>query len=272
MRTRFIGLDLAWSPRNNSAAVVLEAQGSSAQWIDHREELGDDEEIHSFLCSAAASGSALVAIDAPLIVPNEKGGRPVDRQISRIFGRFHAGCYPANRNRGCARGEGLVDELRREGFVHHPYFEQRTSERTVFEVYPHPASIALFDLERTLKYKARSGRTIAFRRQQLSRLRDELLTLSDAEPAMHVTVDVTTRELGALRGRRFKRFEDLLDAAVCAYTAYHAWYWGPQGYEVYGDTSCGYILVPMTQRMRHRLAEVASQLRASGAPRGLTCT
>jgi predicted RNase H-like nuclease len=237
--------------------VVLKAQDARAQWIDHREQLGDDQEVLSFLRNAAQSSSALVAIDAPLIVPNEQGGRPVDRQISRIFGRFHAGCYPANRSRGCVRGEGIVDGLRREGFVQDPHIERRTSsKRTVFEVYPHPATIALFGLERTLKYKARSGRTMAFRRQELSRPRDELLNLRNAEAAMLSPVDVATRDLEVLRGRGFKRFEDLLDAAVCAYIAYHAWYWGPQGYEVYGDMSCGYILVPMTQRMRHRLAEL----------------
>ena len=38
-----------------------------------------------------------VAIDAPLVVPNATGQRPVDRLVTRQYGRFHAGAYPANR-------------------------------------------------------------------------------------------------------------------------------------------------------------------------------
>jgi predicted RNase H-like nuclease len=251
---RFIGLDLAWSPRNNSAVVVLEAEARQACWIDHREQLKADHEVISFLRDSAHEGPALVAIDAPLIVPNEQGARPVDRAITRIFGRFGAGCYPANRSRGCTRGEVIVEALCGESFVHDPHIQQRTAKRAVFEVYPHPATIALFDLERTLKYKARAGRTLGFRRQQLASLRDHLLGLANAEPAMLSSPDLATNDLQALRGLGLKQHEDLLDAAVCAYTAYYAWYWGAQGYRVYGDTCSGYILVPMTQNMRQRLA------------------
>jgi len=250
---RLIGLDLAWSPRNNSAAVVLEAQGSHAQWITHREQLGADEEVISFLTAAAGDGAALVAVDAPLTVPNDQGGRPVDREITRIFGRFHAGCYPANRSRGCTRGEDIVEALERNGFVHDPHVQQGQATRAVFEVYPHPATISLFDLEKTLKYKPRPGRSLSFRRQELGRLRDHLLHLSQAEPSMSCPVKVATRDLNALRGQHLKHYEDLLDAAVCAYTAYFAWYWGCHGYHIYGDTRSGYILVPVTPTMRKRL-------------------
>jgi len=255
MSARFIGLDLAWSPRNTSAAVVLEAREHKVHWIDHRERLGDDGEVLSFLCNSAQSGPALIAIDAPLIVPNEQGARPVDREITRIFGRFGAGCYPANRSRGCTRGEAIVEALTRQGFAQEPFIERRTAKRAVFEVYPHPATIALFDLEQTLKYKARPGRTLDSRCQELRRLRDQVLQLANAQPALISRCDVLTQDLQVLRGLRLKRYEDLLDAVVCAYTACYAWYWGPKGYQVYGDTCQGYILVPMTRRMRQRLAE-----------------
>ncbi len=254
MITRFIGLDLAWSPRNNSAAVVLEAQNDSARWIAHCERLGDNEEVLAFVRKAAGRGPALVAIDAPLIVPNEEGARPVDRQITRLFGRYHAGCYPANRSRGCMRGEDLVDGLTRDSFVQDPYVRLQAATRTVFEVYPHPAMIVLFDLERTLKYKPRRKRTMDFRRSELARLQHYLIGLQHGTPAMSSPPAVADRDPSALRGAAFKRCEDLLDAATCAYIAYYAWYWGPTGYQVYGDTTQGYILVPMTRRMRERLA------------------
>ncbi len=254
MNTRFIGLDLAWSTRNQSAAVVLEAEAGHARWIAHCDRLGEDAEVLAFVQQGAGSGPALVAIDAPLIVPNQKGARPVDRQITRVFGRFGAGCYPANRNRGCTRGEGIVAALAQFDFVQDPYLQPRAMTRTAFEVYPHPAMVVLFGLERTLKYKARRRRSMDFRRSELARLQSYLVSLHQCEPAMLIPADVAGRDICALYGSAFKHHEDLLDAAVCAYVAYYAWYWGPPGYQIYGDMTQGYILVPMTPQLRDRLA------------------
>lgn len=255
MNTRFIGLDLAWSPRNNSAGVALEAEREAAHWTGYRECLGDNADVLAFIREAAHDGPALVAIDAPLIVPNDEGARPVDRQITRLFGRYGAGCYPAYRNRpgSCTRGEEIVAALVQDGFVQDPYVKQKAGTRSIFEVYPHPAMLSLFHLEHTIRYKARLDRGLDFRHSELQRLRDCLLNLEHGVPAMHTPNAVASLDVHALRGNAFKRYEDLLDAAVCAYIAYYAWYWGPAGYEVYGDTTQGYILVPMTQWMRKRL-------------------
>lgn len=257
MNTRFIGLDLAWSPRNKSAAVVLKANDPVATWCSHAERLGDDSEVLAFLREAAGAGPALIAIDAPLIVPNVEAARPVDRHITSLFGRYGAGCYPAYRNRpgGCTRGERIVARLSEAGFVHDPHIHSRQAVRSVFEVYPHPATLSLFELDRTLKYKARPKRSLDLRRSELTRLRDLLTSLREREPAMFIPATVAHRRIGTLRGIAFKRYEDLLDATICAYIAYYAWYWGPGGYEVYGDMSTGYILVPVTEWMRQRLAQ-----------------
>jgi predicted RNase H-like nuclease len=256
LNTRFVGLDLAWSPRNNSAAVVLEASGAVATWCGHAERLGDDAELLAFLRQAAGTGPALIAIDAPLVVPNVEGSRPVDRQITSLFGRYGAGCYPAYRNRpgGCTRGERIVAGLSAAGFVQDPYIQTRQAVCSVFEVYPHPATISLFELDRTLKYKARPKRSLDLRRSELARLRDFITSLRHRQPAMPMPAIVTHRRIDVLRGGALKRYEDLLDAAICAYIAFYAWYWGPGSYEVYGDMSTGYILVPMTEWMRQRLA------------------
>ncbi len=253
---RFIGVDLAWSPRNNSAAVTLEAEAQPARWIAHSDHLGDNAAVLAFLQDAAAVSPALVAIDAPLIVPNEEGSRPVDRQITQTFGRYGAGCYPAYRNRpgSCTRGEQLVAELARAGFVQDPYLRTQVPVRSVFEVYPHPATIALFQLKHTIKYKMRPDRTLDFRRSELERLRGYLASLNGHEPAVSIPAAVADLDISQLRGSAFKRYEDLLDAVLCAYVAYYAWYWGPAGYQVYGDLTRGYILVPMTAWMRERLA------------------
>lgn len=211
MLTRFIGLDLAWSPRNNTAAVALEADDDHAHWIVHCERLGDDEEVVAFVREAAGDSPALVAIDAPLIVPNEEGARPVDREITHLFGRYEAGCYPANRHRlgGCPRGEKIVAALAEYRFGQNPYVQQYSKTRSVFEVYPHPATITLFHLDKTLKYKARPRRSLDSRRSELARLRDLLQGLEHSEPAMSSPLAVMARPLSSLRGRAFKWYEDL---------------------------------------------------------------
>jgi predicted RNase H-like nuclease len=256
LTTRFIGLDLAWSERNSSAAVVLEAETDQARWIGHHDRLGDDQEVVSFIRQAADHGPAIVAIDAPLLVPNETGSRPVDRLISRLFGPFEAGCYPANRKRfaNCPRGENIVASLAADAFVQDPYLRQQAPTRTVFEVYPHPAMLSLFGLEKTLKYKARAHRSLAYRRAEMGKLQAHLASLQQHRPAMSLPQPIANRDLHTLRGSSLKQYEDLLDAAVCAYVAYYAWYWGPEGYQVYGDTTLGYILVPMTDWIRQLLA------------------
>lgn len=214
----------------------------------------------AFVRDTAGTGPALVAIDAPLIVPNAEGSRPVDRQITHLFGRFEAGCYPAYRNRpgGCTRGEQIVAALAEQGFRQDPYLEARGTARSVFEVYPHPATLALFRLHKTIKYKAHPKHNLASRRQELERLRRGLLALQQAKPALHFPPEITKVDVLSLRGSAFKRYEDRLDGAICAYIAYYAWYWGPQGYEVYAgdppDPSKGYILVPMNDWLRGLLA------------------
>lgn len=206
MLTRFIGLDLAWSPRNNSAAVGLEADDRHAHWIAHCERLGNDEDVVTFVREAAGDGPALVAIDAPLIVPNEEGARPVDREVTHLFGRYGAGCYPASQHRigGGTRGEKIVAALAQDGFVQDPYIRKCSDSRSVFEVYPHPATIALFHLDKTIKYKARPNRSLDSRRCELRRLRDLLQGLEQSEPAMSSPLEVMAHPLSLLRGRAFK--------------------------------------------------------------------
>jgi len=251
---RFIGLDLAWSRRNRTGAVALEEDGTALPQAC-REDLREDAQIVQFVRTWAGDGPALVAIDAPLIVPNAEGSRPVDREITRRFGRYCAGCYPAYRNRpgGCVRGEEIVAALAREGFVQEPMVQRHATARAVFEVYPHPATVSLFRLSRTIQYKPRSNRSLDFRRGQLKRLRHHLVSLEHSEPAMTMPPLVKSKRLGKLAAADLKRYEDLLDAAICAYIAYYAWYWGPPGYRVYGDLAQGYILVPMTAWMLTRL-------------------
>jgi histidinol-phosphate phosphatase family protein len=252
---RFVGIDLAWSPRNLSGGVILAAGGELEATTAS---LGDDDEIVDFVTSAVpADCPGLVAIDAPLAVPNETGGRPCDAQVASIYGRFEAAPYQANRRTlrkyGGLRGEALRVRLERLGFRHDPWILRRTPTRQLVEVFPHPATVSLLHLERTLKYKARQGRGYELRWHELARLREGLVSLARAEPALHLPERLRSMPIKGLRGRAFKEVEDGLDAIVCAYGAAHAWFHGPRGYALYGNAAEGHILVPMTAQMWQRI-------------------
>jgi predicted RNase H-like nuclease len=208
--------------------------------------------------------AGLIAIDAPLAVPNKYGGRSCDRQVAAIFGRYQAGPYPANRRNlaryGGLRGEALVQRLECLGFRHSPDVPHQKPVRQIIEVFPHPATVSLFNLDCTLKYKARQGRSYDRRWRELGRLRSYLSELASAEPPLRLPRSITAMTIEGRRGSRFKRAEDLLDAIVCAYSALYAWYWGPNGYAVYGDSTgsgeegnSGHIMVPMTPDMWARV-------------------
>jgi predicted RNase H-like nuclease len=251
---RCIGIDLAWSPRNPSGGFALEIDDGVAHQVDWWEGLGSDDQVVAFVAKATGPGAALVAVDAPIAVPNETGARPCDREITRVFGRFQAGAHPASRRMlgryGGLRAERLAKRLVKElNLVHSPDIARQKPTRQLVEVYPHPGMVALFGLDKTLKYKR--GR-VKQRRAELRRLQYYLLTLSDGSPALH-TSDDWRRDIGKLRGRSLKQYEDLLDSLFCAYAAAYCWTHGPLHYEVFGNVADGHILVPIPPDQRSRL-------------------
>jgi len=238
---RFVGVDLAWSPRNPSAAAALRLRGEVGELTAWADRLGNDDEIAAFVREATGEGPALIAVDAPLVVPNEEGTRPCDREVSKVFRSQEAGTYPANRRKfgGRVRGENLVRRLKEIGFEHSPYIPARTPVRQVIEVYPHPAAVRLFGLDRTLKYKARPGRPYSLRWAELRKYQSCLRGLNGPGLSAEGILEVE-----GLRGRALKRYEDLIDALFCAYIGLYCWYWGPEGYQVFGNLDEGYIVVP----------------------------
>lgn len=249
---RCIGIDLAWSPRNNSGGFALEIDHGVASEVDFREGLKSNVDILAFIDAAAGNGPALVAIDAPLVVPNASGARDCDKEITRHFGRYHAGAHPANRQllgRYGGLAESLVAEMvPRLGFTLDPHISRQTSARHVVEVFPHPGIVALFGLDRILKYKR--GR-MAQRRAELIRLENCLLSLANATPALRVDGG-WRHDITKLRGQRFKRYEDLLDSLFCAYVVAYCWHHGPTHYEVFGNVRDGHILIPIPPDQRPR--------------------
>lgn len=241
---RFIGVDLGWqsgasglcclaldgNSSRNSTSLVLKALDRQATveevllWIDEM---------------APADEPAVVAVDAPTLIPNETGMRVPDRLAHKHFGKYHAGCYPANLGRPfAARLVKFGRDLEARGFVHAPTIEAKKIGRYQVEVFPHPAMVQLFNLPKILKYK--KGR-LAERRIGLGELRSHILTqLPQQYPPLRIN------DLPAIpeKGKDLKALEDKLDSIICAYVAAHWWIWGSDRNYVLGNLQDGYIVVP----------------------------
>jgi predicted RNase H-like nuclease/ppGpp synthetase/RelA/SpoT-type nucleotidyltranferase len=240
-RVFYIGIDLAWGRRKPTGLAVLDDIGSLVALASVR----TDEEIAAALAEFVA-GECLVAIDAPLVVNNATGNRPGEAALNKDFARFQAGAHPSNTSRlefaEQPRGARLAQLLHLDIDPHsdHP--------RRAVEVYPHPATVALFGLAQTLKYKNKPGRTLAGLRSELLRLIALLEDLRIADPPLHLHENRDWLALvegvrGATRKSELRLAEDQVDAVICAYVAAYAGK-RPADVTVYGDLAEGYIVTP----------------------------
>jgi predicted RNase H-like nuclease len=198
---------------------------------------------------------AIIAVDAPTIIANLTGMREADKLTHKHFGRYHAGCYPANLSRPFAQKTvefGLCLEAR--GFVHAPIIETQKLGRYQIEVFPHPATINLFKLDKIIKYK--KGK-LAERQLELMKLCQYIIDiLPNLEPSLNLAKIQTKnpRSEAFICGSNLpeiptsvatlKALEDQLDALLCAYIGAHWWYWGRERNLVLGDLTTGYIVIP----------------------------
>lgn len=275
----FIGLDLAWSVKNNTAAAVISYDLSSGSntgiLTDWAERLDSNQEILDFVGRVAGSvptnsalspnlqlKPALIAIDAPLSVPNQDGSRECDRHLSHVFRRFQAGTHPANRTNlgrygnpvGDIRSETLLRQLTTQcGFTYSPYVEPRSQVRQVFECYPHPAMVVLFNLPKTLKYKRKLRSVANDRFEAYDQLQNYLRSLAatSVEPRLQIPVELLGRNTRQIKGgAALKQYEDLLDAIICAYIAFYYWWLGAAHTYVFGNLESGHIVTPITPALR----------------------
>ncbi len=234
---RIIGIDLAWGERKPDGVCALDIDGLTASVRQTSLTRGDDELI-AWVSRHASVHSTLLAIDAPLVCPNQTGARPVDRLTHVHFGKFHAGSHPANTSR-CARALRVVRLLSVHGFcIGWEFSITKKPERLMLEVYPHPAMVRLFNLKERIAYKR--GR-VAERHIQFARLQSLLRELLHRR-FWGVQLDQDTDKL--LNCAWSKDVEDQTDAFFCALIGY--WHWIHLGgkSEILGDLATGFILVP----------------------------
>ncbi len=236
----FVGVDLAWGVRNPTGVAVIDSHGRLVQVGAVR----DDADVLAAV-RPYVQDDCLVAFDAPLVVTNRTGQRPAETAFNRDFRRFEAGAHPVNTGKPeFADGPRAARLARTLGLDMDP---RSSAARRAIEVYPHSATVALFRLPRTLKYKAKPGRGLDQLKSELLLLMDGIEGLAHAPVPLQVAgpewAGLRRQVLTAQRKSDLRRAEDPIDAVVCAYVALYA-VRCPDDVTIYGDSATGCIVTP----------------------------
>lgn len=230
-----LGVDLAWGegtpsrPANETGLVHLAGDGSvlDAGWAR-----GVDA-VTEWLVERMSPGD-VVAIDAPLVVANERGIRESEREVGQRYGRWKVAANPTNLGTRWLAGVALRRRLEASvvGFEVVSGARPPDADRvSAFECYPYTTLVGAaelgYDVERP-RYKrpnleVPAGERRAFRARECDDLIERMSRLTVADPPLDLRSHPVTAALvdapSPLADRAYKHREDLLDAALCAWTA-----------------------------------------------------
>ena len=236
MNTSFVGIDLAWKAKARTGLAVVEDSG---RLVESGTAITDDEIVAWIERHAPV---AVVAVDAPLVVPNLTGQRVGEREIGKAFGKYGASAHTSNRSRDYFNPPRAETLARRMGWSVDPTVSTSSSDggpgTHCIEVYPHPALVGLFWLPERILYKKGPDRKPGFELLMRCLASVPELRLDDSPRWAELTTIVALPQHGDLT-----RIEDELDAILCAHLAW-LWRHRPGSLEVYGSLAEGYIVAP----------------------------
>jgi len=229
----FIGVDLAWGEgtneksANETGLVEIDETGNvlDAGWARGIEAVVDWLTTH-------AKPSTLIAIDAPLVVPNATGMRTCEREVGQRYGRWKVSANATNLGRGWQAGMALGVRLEQVGYQYWSGADDRDPAAvSFFECYPFTTLVGAwefgYDVERPRYKRTVTSMTPSDRRAFRARECDELIRrfagFRDVQPPLDLLSHPATRSLvdepSPLTDVQYKHREDLLDAAIAAWTA-----------------------------------------------------
>ena len=234
-----LGIDLAWSENNSSALAFGELHYSNLKLTKIVYQKINGGHIKNILQSKSEIMG--VAIDAPLIINNHYSARSCEKLITKKYGKYDAGCYPMNLGNKLAKNLLKISEsIENLGFKH-----LNQSGKWMIEVYPHPAMIEIFELDKIIKYKKGN---VGEKKNGQVLLAEKIKSLADSNC---VSFDpkiggdcLNSDKILSLKGKYLKKNEDILDAIVCLYIAALYQLDPAPNDNVYGDIANGYTYVP----------------------------
>ena len=231
---RFLGIDLAWHEgkngkfANDQGVVALTAGGKvlDAGWTT-----GLDETLE--WVRSVAGNEARLFVDAPLVVTNPAGSqRLAEKQVGQRYGRWKVSANTTNVASKGLVGVALRERLEEFGWR---YDDGRDGPTTgglmLSECYPYTTLVGTvelgYDSERPrYKRKPRTMNVAEFRPMRAATCDDliqRIRLLAVADPPLDLSSHDVTKALldepSPLEDVSYKHREDLIDAALCAWTA-----------------------------------------------------
>lgn len=244
----FLGLDLAWGEGTagkaaaETGAVGLDQAGRivAAGWT-----IGIAETVE--WVERVAGQDSILFVDAPLVVENERGQRLCEKQVGQRYGRWHVSANSTNRYSPRLAGVALREALEARGWKYASGSSgPARSGRTISECYPYTTLVGAvelgYDVERPrYKRKPKWMRAAEWKPLRCAACDDlvrRLAKLKHANPPLdlcsHPQTQLLLDEPSPVTQAAYKHREDLIDAALCAWTAAYWWRHGMRGCQVLG--------------------------------------
>jgi predicted RNase H-like nuclease len=243
MEAIFSGFDSAWGPINRGAICNLNLQEDGSLLLTSLNPATWDSAIEEAGRPSSADLHVWV-IDQATCVRNGWGCRPVERDLGMAIGKsFGFVPHSSNRLSKCwTPGAGIwnfLKVLQSKGYVEEPMsVPGATSGRFIFESYPHPAMLGLFDLDTILGYKVHKKEPAEWTRTV--RL---IQSLASVEMPITNVASFVTADLA-----QSKSAEDMIDSLICAYTGAFWWRFGTERSTMIGDPATGRMVLPHSRR------------------------
>jgi len=239
-----LGIDAAWTSTQPSGVALIQeslgrwqvlcvapsydsflstALGGSLNW-DARRFDGSEPDILSLLEAARVLGATtvdIIAMDIPLARKEITTRRPSDSAISKAFGGKGCSAHSPNSTRPGPISNSLARQLKSNGFELETTVSASKTVPRAIEVYPHPALLTLLNRDYRVPYKVGNsskywrGESV---RQRIARLIDEFTYIYNrlAEELGNFPFDLPSPS-DVYNLNYLKRYEDALDALVCAW-------------------------------------------------------
>lgn len=239
-----LGIDAAWT-RTQPSGVAL-VQETRGQWQilcaapsyesfvsaafdgdldwNARRFNGSKPNIPVLLEAARRLGAAsvdVIAMDIPLARTAITTRRPSDSAVSKAFGSKGCSTHSPNSTRPGLISNSLYRQLRDNGFELDTAAPDPEAARRAIEVYPHPALLKLLDRDYRVPYKVGNsarywkGESV---QQRITRLIDEFTSIYRGLAGKLGDIPFDLPASGNVANLSFlKRYEDALDALVCAW-------------------------------------------------------
>jgi len=240
----FIGIDLAWTYKNESGICVISESGE-VKFLDAG--IYTNGEILEIIRNYSGDDMC-IAIDAPLIVNNETGSRGAEGALMRAKIHGHRlSAFNSNRSYfmkvfGDIRGETLMKMIQGEFPDTEVGFTE--SKSNIIETFPTGICCGLFPEIYPVKYKRKPKVPFDETCRQMEILLKRLKRIETVEGYVTELSSKLALDMSSLTRKEHKHIEDKIDAFLCAYGMYSIYHGRAEGV-MFGNTEDGFMVVPV---------------------------